>query len=243
MAHYSIYIPGTPAPNAQSLAAVGLDGLVREGDQGPSWYGVLQEGPDGGCGQIVTWVDPRRGKDNPAIGYQPGRQKWESAPPDAVKGLPASRYWFGFEPERPPTPQDLARLTMLPGFHPTLADGQEWVMPNIRRLPHRIGLGRDGQETQIVKDQFQALAERMRWAFDQAEIYLRYERANPAEFREYIAFVLGFNYRVNLSICYWLQLFDESNWWSVSNASIDFQALIQIEEDLKKNDAASSPST
>lgn len=244
MAHYSIYIPQATAPRSDLLDEVGLEGLVRPDDLGPSFFQVLQQGPDGGSGFILTWVDPSRPDANPKLGYFPDLQRWEKAPPDPERQLPEGRYWFGIETARPPKPEDLARNVTLPGFLVTLADGNDWRLPKAGLLPHRIGIGPDGRETQVVKDQFRRIADRMQWSFEDAAAAIRGEKLRkPREYRQYVAEMICENYRVNLPLCYWLLLFDESNWWSVANSTVDWQRLIEIEEDLKKNEPASPPNT
>lgn len=244
MAHYSIYIPKAQAPNPALLEEVGLPGLVRDGDLSPSIFPVLNSGPDGGGGMIFAWVDPGNEENNPKQGHFPDDQKWEAAPPDPVKNLPAGRYWFGFEPKRPPTPQDLERREQLPGYVAILADGNGWRLPSAQLLPHRFTLGADGREEKVVKEQYREVHERMEWYYDLAESHVRYDKPrNATECREYLAFMLSQNYRLNLPLCYWLLLFDESNWWGGSNMTVDFGTLMQIEEDLKKKDSAGTPPT
>ena len=244
MAHYSIYIPKAQAPNPALLEEVGLPGLVRDGDLSPSIFTILNSGPDGGSGLIFAWIEPGNEENGPKPGHYPEVQKWESAPPDPVKNLPAGRYWFGFEPKRPPTPEDLARREQLPGFHGVFADGSEWRLPSSMLLPHRYTLGSDGHEKKVIKDQYQEIYKRMEWCYEQAEAYVRDDAIrNPTEWREYVAFMLMQNYRINLPICYWLQLFDESNWWGTALNTVDYQALEQIEEDLKKKEPADTPPT
>lgn len=244
MAHYSIYIPGATAPNPALLDQVGLPGLVRDNDVGPQLVPILNNGPDGGGGLLFTWLDVAGIQNNPVQGYSADVQRWEPAPRDPVLGLPEKRYWFGFEPQRPPTPEDLLRRNPLPGFHAPLADGNDWLVPNSQRLPHRFAFGADGHETTVVKPEYAELYRKMQWCYDAVEAYVRYGgRRDPVQFRDYLAGMLSQNYRLNLPLCYWLQLFDETNWWTGSLMTVDWMTLQQIEEDLKKKEAALSPST
>lgn len=244
MAHYSIYIPGATAPQPQLLDQVGLPGLVRDDDWGPQIIPILHNGPDGGGGLLFTWLDVAGVENNPVAGHSAERQRWAPAPRDPVRNLPEKRYWFGYEPLRPPTPTDLLRLHPLPGFHAILADGNEWQLPNSQRLPHRYALGEDGREKAVVKSAYEEVSRKMQWCYDAIEAYVRFGGdRNPVEYRDYLAWMLSQNYRLNLQICYWLQLFDEENWWTASTATVDWLTLQQIEEDVKKKESASSPSS
>lgn len=244
MAHYSIYIPKASAPKPALLDQVGLPGLIRDGDFSPLMIPVLKEGPDGGDGLLFTWVDTNGIESNPTQGFSADKQHWEPAPPDPAQALPAGRYWFGVEKDRPPTPEDLQRRSVLPGFHAPLADGNEWRLPNAQQLPHRFGMGADGRETRVVKVEYREIFDRMAWCYDAAEAFVRYgSERDPRQFREYLAYLLMQNYRINLPLCYWLMLFDETNWWGAAMGTVDYHALFRIEEELEKKNTASPPST
>lgn len=244
MAHYSIFIPKAAAPNPALLDQVGLPGLIRDGDFSPLMIPILKEGPDGGHGLLFTWVDTNGAENNPYQGFSAEKQHWEPAPPDPVLQLPAGRYWFGVERNRPPTPDDLRRRSMLPGFHAPFADGNDWRLPNAQLLPHRFGMGADGREKEIVKVEYRELYDRMCWCYDDAESFVRYDKERePRLYREYLAFLLMQNHRVNLPLCYWLQLFDERNWWGCSMGTIDNETLQRIDEDLKKKEQVPPPNS
>lgn len=58
------------------------------------------------------------------VGYWNDRQNWET--------VPGSSVWIGYNRLNPPTPKDLERKKVLPGYVLTLGDGQEWRVPTAR---------------------------------------------------------------------------------------------------------------
>lgn len=157
MAHYSIYVPGARGASDDHLRRVGLEGLAERG--GTQWTEVIGRGPDGGIGSIATWTPTNNPEHDPLLGYYPDRQEWRPAEADAERGLEEGRYWFGFEPDRPPSPADLAYQQQIFGARVQLADGQAWIVPFASRLPHRHKLT-SGKWGRVVKEQYRDFFER-----------------------------------------------------------------------------------
>ncbi len=245
MASYSIYIPGGAGPDATQLDRVGLGDLLRENDSNPQGFDVLDHGPDGGRGVIFTWRKNIFALD-PLLGYQPQSQKWIPAVPDAHRKLPEKRFWFGYEPARPPVPEDLRRDTTFAGYELKLADGQKWVMPNVLMLPHVFIQNHEGLEVPEVKEKFRTVYEQGMEVFYILEAHLRDKESCPlpaTRIREYCGRMLGMNYRLNSAIAYQLRLWDDQNWWGASEATVDFLVLNQIEEEVKKKELADTLAT
>jgi hypothetical protein len=233
MACYSIYIPRGSGPPAAILERVGLADLLVPGDSLPLVHDIVDRGPDGGSGVILTWGGPGA----PRLGHHPEYQVWDPAPP--AGSLPGGRYWYGFEPANPPRPCDLLRTEQcrLPGFDLSLADGNLWTMPNAIRLPHRFVLDPAGEEIREVKADFLEVYTRAMEIFELIGAHLRATDPDPLpgpRIRDYLAWMLGRNYRVNRDLCYRLKLWDDQNWFGAAEATVDFLALARIEDDVKK---------
>ena len=101
MAHYQIFIPGARSSDASELDAVGLGSLCE--DVAPQGM-LVDYGPDDKSGVIFAWnvVNLHNPESQPTVfGYSetPGLQKWESL----------GKFYVGYEPQRPITPQCIVR--------------------------------------------------------------------------------------------------------------------------------------
>jgi hypothetical protein len=116
MAGFLYYAPGRQRPlttadaTEQALCDLGLEHLATAIQS----RAVMNHGPDGGCGLLFAPTNSVK-----RLGYHPDAQEWRQGP----------ACWVGWEGENPPTPEDLARDTQLPGVELTLADGQTWTVP------------------------------------------------------------------------------------------------------------------
>lgn len=148
MAHYSIFIPGVKGATDAHLERFGLSSLCREG--GASWTEVIGRGPGGHGGMVGTWTPFLRPDADPLLGYFPDRQKWIEHP---------DGWWYGHEPERPVTPQDVQFKQTVGGAKVALADGQHWLVPHATRLPHRHAM-REGRWSRVVHERYQSFYDR-----------------------------------------------------------------------------------
>ena len=126
--------------NRQVLRAHGLDEVfadVRTAGE----VAVMEwrsKGPGDKSGVLLTYLKECPTRDIPQHwGYYPDHQNWEPL----AAGLPT---WIGWNPDQPPTPEDLRRRSLVPGYHYVLGDGNPWVVPIVRRpddstnLPRRM---------------------------------------------------------------------------------------------------------
>lgn len=234
--HFQIYIPRITGANPRHLDKVGLGDLLRDGDVGPQMSDVLDHGPDGGPGLLFTWPGSL-----PA--YQPEGQTWFAAKPDPERSLAAGRFHWGYPTDAPPTAAGLLRTTLLKGRLIDLAD-QAWVMPNILLLPHHFILDDQGEEAREVTPDHRWIYDRGLCAFAHLRSQILGEgSAPPQDMRRYVLEMLGLNYRIFRDLAYHLHLLTDVNWFTLACASIDVEALIQIEQDLAKKKAAPTPPT
>jgi len=156
MAGLIYYLPGMPTTaTIAELRAAGLGHAIEE-DVGLGRAGVMRGGPDGGAGLIVGYTDRLAGQ---ALGMFPDGQRWERmAWPPGMNAGARGAAWVGWWPGSPPRPEELARARMLTGHWVTLADGQGYLVPTVRRavetsagtayivsLPHTIRLDAAGE--------------------------------------------------------------------------------------------------
>jgi hypothetical protein len=237
MAHYSIFIPNVKGSNPEYLQQVGLGELLREGESAPSAVECFR-GPDNLPGMVFGWPIGV-GKSVP-LGNFP-----------QIKWTPNhdSKFWIGVDPENPPQPIDLIRHVTVIGSQVTLGDGFTWNLPTLSRLPSSYALNRQGELTQIVKDQFKRLydsslsivTEILR-QFDMIEV-VREKRPDLQEYAipvsvqdglKLVADSLAINYRLTFEIAIILGMFDQS---SAARALVELVELreLRLVSEQKKN--------
>lgn len=254
MAHYSIYIPGAKGATNEHLVRVGLGRLCEP--SGPEWTEVLGRGPDGGSGSVASW--PLTG--DPSIdalqGYHPERQQWLPIDEDPAQQLAAGRFWYGCEPERPPTPADLALKKQVVGERVLLADGQAWMIPFASRLPHDHALvgGKWRRRVSARHRDWHLRAQRNmeaiftaldlqdflagRVAADQlSETPMKITLADGAAF---CCDGLAINYRVTPEIVSFLALLDDRSMVAIIWTTIEMQAVLEV-RDQKKTEYVGIP--
>lgn len=231
--HFSIYIPNVNGASHEHLKTVGLGDLLQPGDVTPTTSEVMAHGPDGHHGLLYTWP----GRD-PI--YRPGELTWKAAKADEAKGLAAGRFWWGFDPQQPPTSAELQRGQQLAGEILVLG-GQLWQVPNVLLLPHRYVLDDAGREAKLTLPSHKAIYDRCMWAFNVMAEYFETRMLPEPECRQYVIEMLALNYRVFRDLVmdpdFDLGLLHAKIWWGVMNHTIDLDALKQIEADVKKKRA------
>ncbi|QDV50855.1 hypothetical protein [Gimesia fumaroli] len=227
----SYFIPHKNASNPDHLREVGLEMLLREGDDGPHFADLAGTGPGGKPGQIISWTGD-------GLAYLPEQQDWIPAIPDPARNLPAERYWIGTNKGQKPTPLDLMRLPKITfdGFPLQLGDGNTWVLPNALRMPHYMGLNERGELDRFPVASCKPLYDRTLWALEHAEAVFREEKEldEKAAFN-YVVEMLAVNYRICPQIVSLLQLFNDENLFGAMCKTTDLEQLFQIREELKKN--------
>lgn len=213
---------------------------------------IATHGPGGASGVLVTII-PASGEVPKRIGYQPDFQAWQQA----TKTPGGQDLWIGLDREHPPTPADLLRsdfrrsqhgviVASHQGFSLTLADGNLWTVPVIRRpaivakhgrrtsdLPTDIGWDIEGRFAETLKPQFQPL-------FDEAAalVGLFYEddgRPRDGNFEisvedglRWCLRLLGVNYRYGPHEQNLLRAIDQSNVWLVLGLAVDTPLMQQL---------------
>lgn len=224
MASFSIFIPGKRGANPQHLKDCGLDSLLVDG--APVMADVLQHGPDGGEGVLCTWDDPLDPDKNQSPGVNLQRQTWKKSP--------EGNYWIGWETERPVRPTDIQRKKIYQGCEVVLHDGNSWLVPTARQLPHILGIG----EPRIDK-KYKPFFDKARANLDS---WLRLTETNEAQWYitpKHAGFLfcceaLALNYRITPAIADCLEIVSTDEMFAVIEAITDGWWLPHAIEQLQK---------
>lgn len=188
-----------------------------------SFSNIVAGGPDGGNG-VLGWRDNvRHPETNPRATVDKVAQNWKK---DAE-----GNYWVGYEIERPPKPEEIARGVMADGEWLELGDGQRWLVPTIRQAPRTIGLDDDGNVTFELKGGAKSLfaecAERL-------TVFVGKEAGavdvSFADFFGTCVRVLRANYLVDRNFVAARGLFDTHNLFKVIATALDLDKLPQYAE-------------
>lgn len=229
----SYFLPNKNGTNPQNLIDVGLDILIRDGDEGPKFADLAGTGPGDQPGQIVSWSGE-------CLAYLPEKQDWIPALPDPERGLPAERYWIGKSKGSTPGPLNLARAdsATFDGIPIELGDGNIWVLPNAFRLPHYLGYNEAGEYDRFPVKECMPIYKRTLWALEHAQAVFRKETDfDHKQTFKYVSEMLAVNYRICPQLVSMLQLFNDTNLFRAMCNTTDVEQLIQIQEDLKKKDS------
>lgn len=134
MAGFLYYFPGG---KSRSEVQPRLDKLSHLAGQGFSER-VVEHGPAGTSGLVLSPIPLDEGR-QAKCGYHPDSQTWHSA----------GDYWIGYETAAKPGPVDLQRFRAPVGYPVDLADGNQWVVPQIHAphstLPQTFRLNGNGE--------------------------------------------------------------------------------------------------
>lgn len=181
---------------------------------------------------ITFTISPTEGAggEEAHCGYYPDKQTWVKA---ELPGKPD--YWIGWETERPPRPQDLAK-PKAKGF-PVDVAGAEWLIPAVYAPTASVSksyrVNRSGFALDIGK-QFRDLSERSSQFFD-----WRFSGANSPSWEvaiNYAVDVLAINYRVGLVECSGdvLDIVTRDSMLDIVDESLGQSVLLQELESKKK---------
>jgi hypothetical protein len=186
VAHFQVYLSGQH--QSDELAQRGLSGLVDG-----AFRAECMTGPDGKRGSLFGWMTTKGKLDN---AYRPERQKWTPAVP--MDGMEAGRYWVGYDPENPPTPDDLQRRYPYRGVRSQLGDGNEWWLAKETEIPATMRLADNGEWKFIPQRQFDEFCQATaNWRSIMAGVNPHYM---VAEIVEFVRLALGINYRLTPEI-------------------------------------------
>lgn len=230
---FAIYIPGDDLPDEQKLVFVGLPHLARNA------AGIgTGEGPDGKPGIVFSWPDPKNPRST--MPYLPNQQEW--IPAVERDGLPARRYWVGFDKLSPPTPSDLAWARQMEGGPVVMGDGRMWNIPAAGKLPKDYVLQENGMPAEVVQDRFVKFWERSQEWYDWM-VGIDYDKPDiewNADVWRFIEDALSLNYMLTPEVISWLRLVNTD---SRGRAVLAAMGGLQIRDDLeaqKKSIAANA---
>lgn len=220
--HYLIFIPNKMASNRQNLIDAGLGDLLREGDEMPACADLIGPGPGDLPGQVWTWGDGI-----PA--YLPDRQTWTPSPD--------GKYWVGVHDRQPPLPEELLRRFPVDGLTHQMADGREWMLPSVFRLPAVFGYDATGKLAKVPHARYSAFCDECGWAIEEVINGLKGNGLDWARALRFCVMALGMNYRINEVIAVQLGLFNEAMLPTVMTKVTDVARVYGILDDLKKRTA------
>jgi len=229
MAEYMIHVPGRKAGQTHGLLAeLGLDGLADK--QNMTW--LDSPGP-AGDGLLGSWCNIGQGNSASVMAFQPELQRWEAGP--GGRDLPAGRFWLGQEIRRPVQPHDILRVETHRGRWVALADGNQWLIPVARHLPHSWGLDEAGDVCRKPKQPFAAFCGSAGAIF--LELTQRVAGAMPLTLScewSYVCQALAINYKLTPEVISFLGLLDDDAAAAVAAATIELDLIEQVADE-KKN--------
>lgn len=225
----SFFLPHKNGSNADHLREVGLDMLLREGDEAPRFADLDGPGPGDKPGQIVSWSGE-------GLSYLPEQQEWYEIPACRDRNLPKGRYWIGTLKGIKASPADFVRRNKVDGAAELLlCDGNRWTVPNSASFPMQFGLGDEGEMKKIPRADFVNLFNRTIWAMKLLEQSLNDgSQIDEEQSLDYCVELLSLNYRINREIVLWLGLFDPNNLSQFMMFTTDYIRITEIYEDVKK---------
>jgi hypothetical protein len=242
VAHYALFFSGADAPDDSLLDRAGL-GPLRNTGVPIHWHRVLRDGPDGHDGMICCWYAGSRDRDADPSNH--ASMLWYPAKPDKTRSLDAGRFWYGYDPARPPVPHDLALPRRYPGYDIECADGHRWHIPAAIKLPHEHGLNGSGEWERRIARQYQAFFDRaMQYGvhiFSQMDAAEVYKAAHPEmqdsdilasvtleEADKHCCDALMLNYRLTPEIIDFLGLLNDTAMFAIISATIDLPQIHEI---------------
>ena len=250
MSEFLVFIPKAPAVNAAMLGQLGLTALLPAGYQqagpvsGPLTPASVKGGPGESTGVLLSAKAA-------GMRYLPNQQSWFPHKIFGDAGQEQIDYWLGLAKDDPPTPAELVRERIVTGKVLKLADGAEWICPTavlydgMPKLPVRLGLDADGDDTGEVVAEYDALWQLACEVRETAIAELRdQETAAMTGDRamEAAAECLAANYRLNLHAVKAMGLLSTENLHEILRTLVDFDGframLSEFADDEKKNQPA-----
>lgn len=229
---YQVFIPGVAGANVDHLRSVGLDDLLSPNDDPPGCMDTTQ-GPTGGHGQFWSW--------SPIRGFNPDKHKAAPCVADPERNLAAGRFFWIFNNGEVPTPQLLQRREMFDGHNVPLADGRQWLVPNVTDLPQTYGFSGTGAVIRRPKNEWTNFVVEAEWSINQCLVAMGYD-GDRHWLRELnaAALFLAVNYRVNRELLIVSGLINPANVIQILMRATDSEKLNQMVEDLKNRQAGAA---
>jgi hypothetical protein len=238
MSCFLYYLPAAASATDEILDGLGLAGVLEGARVARP---VMNNGPDGGAGLVVTAPCLKWGGVESRIGYYPDKQRWRKAP--------GGGYWIGYETAARPRRVDLQRDIVIAGHDVRLTDGASWVIPLARRIDGGTNLdcafslddAGEWVETPLAKyDRLREIAGRA-WAtvLNEKRIEERAaaEMIDETELVELAVEVLSTNYRVGRLEVAELELLTRMRAIEIMAALVDVPALEEFQQEIMRNDA------
>ena len=188
-------------------------------------------GPGGKSG-VFLMAMPTSGEKPARVGYYPNQQEWtEFADGD-------SGYWVGLDKDQPPTPADIQRKSVFPGYGLTLS-GQVWQIPVIRDphggtgLPCDWTLEASGNVAETIQREYRSLWEEFASVVD---LFFSTDTATPPglfqlERQDAMARclqALAVNYRIGRAEQNLLRLVNAETWIPILGATVDVHTFFDL---------------
>lgn len=230
------FLPRVQWHRGQSLSIT--RSLIREAGLADTFSDVSEDhvgynqlpgrGPGDLSGSIIFYCDrepPRR------LGYYPAEQQWTSIGD-------GSQLWVGVDSDESPTPENLQKRRIHPGYPLELGDGKTYTIPVVRRpdgstnLPTDMVFDAAGKLQEPIKPAYtrywETSAEVCQWFFGGEAIAPDKARALQLAIE-----VLGLNYRYGMAEHSALRLIDATNFLAILALSVDLPR-VQMEQEAQK---------
>jgi len=197
-------------------------------------FELAGSGGPGGKPGVIIYALPGHGNPPRRTGYFADDKNFEWSPVGD-----GSKLWICIDRAFPPAPVDLPRRQMIEGHAVKLDDGNEWIVPVIRRwgggtrLPRSFSYDSAGKLLQAVKPGYQAYWERSAavsdFVYANGSVELQWAVDTCLD-------LLGLNYRLGRNEQTVLGLVGSENWRDILRAAVDYPTALQVleEERLKK---------
>jgi hypothetical protein len=225
MNSYLLFFPNATSQSLETFRAVGLETLAGN----EKWF-TSPVTPTDGPGLFCTWGHPKNPAEGVAVVYDPSRQTWRKMP---------GGYWLGVQNDRKPNPEGLARTNSIAGYRMPMGDGQEYVLPNVMRLPAVYDIDETGEEVRRTRDDWRQIEDRATWALCQLIQCSKPGLMLPEkECRRYVAEMIAVNYRLVPEMVYALGLLDSDCWQGAMGATVDRDKLTSLWSETQSGESA-----
>jgi len=219
----------TPAAKRQAVQNAGLGEIfvdVKPEDIG--FAAIDGKGPGDLSGTIVFYTDDR--EPPPRAGYFHLQQTWHHVNDDL---------WIGIHNDHPPTPADMRRAKVFRGYEMELGDGNEWMIPIIRR-PTDLGTTLPQSQYieggKLVKTLKAAYKRYWDHSEEVADGFLAGKEFTNIRAHELAVEALGLNYRFGHNEQKILGLVDSENYIALLSYTIDLPHVNAVSEAQKKTE-------
>lgn len=238
MSGFLYYLSGIKAnPSQADLVACGL-GKERLG--GTCQTEIFLDGTRG-----TIFTIKGRCSQNIKIGFYSESQVWTNIPNDQGE---ATNFWIGYYREFRPTPKDLEKKEIVPGYELELGDGNLWTIPVARRfmegclLPKAESMLVQGVVSYTLLGKYLALQKIAEQLFVHYHLDINQEikkeenfLTTDADFFNACCLVLSTNYNIDYREVSILHLLTTDNKVALLQSVIDMQYIESLLEDKKKS--------